>query len=220
MNIYLSHYISDKTPGYGGQSIFTCEESSSIKKGKSSNSSLWRMNNHSGTHIDFPKHFDDAGKTLSDYPANFWFFNEIGFINYAASSSEIIGVEQLNLGNINRETDFLIIKTNFEKFRGQEIYWNENPGFSPDLGHFLRNNFPKLRAIGFDSISLTSFQHRELGRQAHRAFLANYNGLEPILIVEDMKLGELNQKPKRVVCLPFMADDADGSPVTVTAELF
>jgi len=32
--------------------------------------------NHAGTHIDVPKHFFNSGKSLSDYPASFWFFQK------------------------------------------------------------------------------------------------------------------------------------------------
>ena len=78
--------------------------------------------------------------------------------------------------------------------------------------------------IGFDFVSLSCFQARDLGRRAHRAFLAQRpDGLEevaaPILVIEDMHLAELDVAPRRVVIAPLMYDAADGAPVTVIAEL-
>jgi arylformamidase len=82
-----------------------------------------------------------------------------------------------------------------------------------------------VRAIGIDTISLTAFQNRPLGRQAHLAFLApeentNPTGLKnniPILIIEDMKLSGLKKTPQEVWVSPLLIHGADGVPVTVTA---
>ena len=217
--IYLSHFLSDETPGFGGNKIFHCDESSSIKKGKSSNSVHLHFINHSSTHIDLPRHFDDKGKTLSDYPADFWFFKKCHLIEYTAKESEIIDIESLDFSKMPRDVEFLIIKTGFEKKRQEKVFWNDNPGFSPKLGHYLRDNYPSLKAIGFDSISLTAFQNRELGREAHRAFLCAYKDKNTILIIEDMHLIELHKSPATVMAGPLMLKEADGVPITLIAEL-
>lgn len=217
--IYLSHFLSDSTPGYGGEKIFHCDEASSIKKGRTANSVKVHFNNHSSTHIDFPKHFDDHGKSLSDYPADFWIFHKIWVTEYQASENEIIELKHLNLEKMPKDCEFLIIKTHFEKKRNDKAYWNNNPGYAEEIGHYLRENFPKLRIIGFDSISLTSFQNRAIGKLAHQAFLLPYKNHEPILIVEDMHLSELNQSPRSLICAPLMLEGADGVPVTIIAEI-
>ncbi|HAG91205.1 MAG TPA: hypothetical protein DCL41_05005 [Bdellovibrionales bacterium] len=114
--------------------------------------------------------------------------------------------------------DFLLLRTGFEKRRGEESYWNNNPGFLPEVGFWLREEFPKVRAIGFDFISLTCFQKRELGREAHRAFLNPFKDKPPILIVEDMKLAHAPHTLRRIHLAPLMIENADGAPVTVLAE--
>ena len=65
-----------------------------------------------------------------------------------------------------------------------------------------------------DFISLTSYQHRALGKVAHREFL----GENDILLVEDMKLDELKKSPTSVICLPILIKGIDGCPVTILAE--
>jgi len=40
----------------------------SIENGDIANSSYIKMSHHTATHIDFPKHFFNEGKTLEDFP--------------------------------------------------------------------------------------------------------------------------------------------------------
>ena len=78
--------------------------------------------------------------------------------------------------------------------------------------------------IGFDFISLSSYTNRELGREAHRAFLnKSFSGLnkdcsKPILIIEDMHLASLKECPNKIVVAPLRYDRSDGSPVTIISE--
>ena len=73
--IYLSYYLNEDTPLYGGNKGIIINKLSEIKNGDSSNTKELIFNNHSGTHIDFPNHFIDNGKVSNDYDPDFWFFN-------------------------------------------------------------------------------------------------------------------------------------------------
>lgn len=210
---YLSFFINNQTPVYGGEEIIKISQRNSISKGDSANSKLVFLPNHTGTHIDFPKHFGDEGKTINDYTADFWFFNHPFLIDYEANKEEIISLEDL-LNEIPKTTDFLIVKTGFQKYRGTEVYWNNNPGIAPDLASRLKQHCPGLKVIGFDFISLSSYQNRIVGREAHKKFLLE----EDILIIEDMDLQQANKTIKKLIVLPLMLDEADGCPVTVIAK--
>jgi len=112
--IYLSHFINEKTPLYGGkQNQISFDNLSSINGGDTSNSMLVKFPNHTGTHIDFPLHFSNNGKSINDYPPDFWFYEKIGFIN--------CNVSKINqeLKNLPSDIEFLIIKTGFEKKEGK-----------------------------------------------------------------------------------------------------
>jgi len=115
-------------------------------------------------------------------------------------------------------TDLLIIKTGFSLLRQEEAYWKNNPGFAPELAAFFREHLPHLRMLGFDSISLSSFAHRETGREAHKAFLDHPR---PVLLLEDMNLSMVDGRfwLKRVIVSPLRVEDADASPCTVFAEV-
>lgn len=211
---YLSYFLDDRTPLYGGKKGISINKIDDISKGDTANTKKISMHNHSGTHIDFPNHFFDDGKVSSDYDPNFWVFETPFMLNIKAKENQIICLDLSDLNKIPRETDFLILNTGFYKFRRLKKYWNNNPGIHPDLASMLRERCPNLKILGMDFISLTSYQHRALGKVAHREFLGN----NEILLVEDMKLDELKKSPSRIICLPILIRDVDGCPVTILAE--
>jgi len=210
---YLSYFINNSTPQYGGDDAITISQRSAITKGDSSNSKFISMPNHVGTHIDFPKHFSVDGKTINDYPADFWVFNYPFVIDYQAKEEEIIEFEK-EINTIPANTDILLINTGFQKYRGKEKYWKFNPGLSPNLAAKLKKNCPKLKVVGFDFISLSSYQNRMLGREAHKKFLVEHD----ILVIEDMDFSGLKGNISQLIALPILIDQADGGPITVIAK--
>lgn len=231
--IYLSHLISSESPIYGDYSTIEIQPTNSIKKGDTSNNCNLSLTSHSGTHVDAPYHFDEKGKVLDSYLPEFWTCNHPFVIEQRAEPGEIISIDSLGkeLEKIPVKTDLLLIKTGFERYRSysdacdRNTYIFEGPGIAPEIGIWLREN-RRLKFIGFDFISLTSFQNRELGRIAHRAFLSSTPdgcsdpfSYPPILIIEDMKLSGLSSIPTRVTIAPLLYVNADGAPVTVFAEM-
>lgn len=210
----LSHTLSSKTPGYGGQNGFNKTIQSSITQGRSSNSEYWELSNHIGTHVDCPYHFSEQGNKITNYEANDWIFTNCFLIEYEAAPNEVFDLKEIrNL--IPLYTDLLIIKTCFQNFREEKSYHQENPGLSPELGKWLKINRPNVSIVGFDFISLTAFQHRDIGRIAHQSFLTPEKNHPGIRIIEDMKLSQLQQHPKLVIVSPLFVNESDGSPVTI-----
>ena len=173
--------------------------------------------------------FDNDGKCLDEYPANFWECNSPYLIEYEATPGEILELSNMisYLEKIPNETDILILKTKFEKYRNADnsIYSFQNPSITEDVGFWLRKN-RNLKFIGFDYISLSSRANREIGRASHRAFLCLRKSTtqeriegEPILVVEDMKLSGLASIPKKIIVVPLLFEKSDGAPVTVLAYL-
>lgn len=231
--VYLSHGLNVNSPSYGNGEGFSIQRVSRIKDGDTSNNSFIHMPSHLGTHIDSPYHFDSNGPTLDLLGPQEFIFSQVHIIDYPAEPEELLGgKEWLNLfESIPEATDLLLVKTGFEKYRKdaelkahESQYIFHNPGWLPEAGIWLREN-RQIKAIGFDFISLTSYQNRILGRQAHRVFLSlkpddvdgNWNH-KPIMIIEDMKLSELEGVPELVVAAPLVFDGADGSPATIFAK--
>jgi len=216
VTIFLSHFISHLTPGFGGRTVFQAQVASAISQGKSSNSASWTLNNHCGTHVDVPYHFSDSGKKLNEFAAEDWVFKRPHLVDYRASDHELIEPSTW-IESVPVDTDLLLIRTNFEIYRASERYWSSNPGLSLDVARWLRTHRPTVRAVGFDFISLTAFTRREQGRAAHREFLCPNAGAA-ILLIEDLSLKSCPHNLKKVVIAPLLIEGADGAPVTVFAE--
>lgn len=184
--------------------------------GDSCNQQEWRLSNHIGTHMDYPFHFDSKGKRLHDYEAGDLLFQSPFSIQPDVSNSLLINLEEYS-EQIPDITDCLFIDSGFWKKRSEEDYHQRNPGLTEESGFFLREKFPNIKVVILDFISLTSYQHRDIGRKAHKAFLSKeFNG-EPILIVEDANLSILQNYglPPKVIIAPLLVKEADGTQVNV-----
>lgn len=216
--IFLSHILNNDTVGYGGQKGFVSTSQRSICHGDSSNNSRWELSNHIGTHIDAPYHFDKDGLTIERVKADQWIFSKPHLAVVSLHGGELLEPGTW-VESIPRDCDLLLVKTGFEFKRAQADYWQANPGLSPKLGFWLRENRPQVRALGMDVLSTTSWMQRPVGREAHLAFLGEYNSTPPIMLIEDMSLRELTNNPRSVIIAPLRVDKADGSPVTIIAEV-
>lgn len=216
--ILLSHIYSDKIPSYGNRDKFKNVINSSISLGETANSSTWIFtNNHIGTHIDVPYHVDNDGAKITDIPLADWLFNTVAIIDIPCEDSKLIDIKDFESFSIETNIEMLLIRTSYEQYRGIDKYWNDNPGFSPYVANYLRDKYPKLRCIGFDFISITSWKHRDIGRQSHKAFLSPENNAKPIMAIEDMSLKQINGQIDWIVVSPVIAEESNGAPVTVFA---
>lgn len=217
--ISLSYPLDENTPSYGDGKGLHRTADKDMTRGDSCNTSTWTFSNHLGTHLDFPRHFAVHGWTIDDYALDSFIFRQVGFVDLGElKGGTIISWQDLEAADLPEEMEILLVKTGFCHQRLQPVYWQENPGFSPDLADCLRIAFPALRVLGFDSISLSSFSHRDLGRQAHKRFLDHQR---PILPLEDMDLSMLSSSTllKQVIVAPWMVRGADAVPCTVLAEM-
>ena len=214
--VYLSHPLSNETPLYGGAKDINIHPNSAIQAGNTANSLTLLFPNHSGTHVDVPYHFFDDGKTLTDYPPSFWIFNEPQLIDVPSTDGYLVAHDDI-LNKLKDKTDLLLISTGYEKYRDEARYWQKNPGLSKNLAQKIRTNFPQIRAIGLDTISITSRLHREEGREVHSEFLGSHYEFEPIVIIEDMSLLNYTDNINQVIISPLMIENADGAPCTITA---
>ena len=205
---FLSFELNEQSPVYGGKDDkLKIKKTNQIKEGKTSNNLHLSFPNHIGTHIDFPRHFSDKGKTLSNYPASFWIFNKVGFLKCSIDKIP----EMIN--TLDQSIEILILKTGFGKNRGKENYWKNQPVIPASYASIFKKQFPKIRVFGFDMISLTSMNNKEEGKKAHINFLLDHD----ILILEDMNLTSINKKPRNIILSPLQIENADGVPCTVIA---
>lgn len=214
--IWLSYTLNNNTPLYGGRNKnLNIYKTLSIKDGNVANDTRFDSTVHVGTHIDMPYHFYEDGQSLDDFDIDFWVFKkplfiELQPINYVINNELIKVFEDIKDENY----DILIIKTGICKDRNEDKYWEKNYGIDPNLYEYIVTNFPKIRVIGFDSISISSWQDRPMGKVSHKAFL---NPNNPILILEDMDLNNVNSNSnlKELIISPLRIEKCDGLPCTV-----
>ncbi len=218
---YLSYELTEELTNYGGAKGIEIEWLARMDKGNTSTNSLVRLPAHTGTHIDYPLHFFIDGKTGSNYTANELSFTQTSIIDISGESISDYLINNIHLENhlksIHSETDFLIIKTGFTYKRETEEYWKYNWGFAPETAGYLKQHLPQLKGIGFDLISLSSYQQRETGRIAHKQFLE----IQDILIVEDLDLKKVTPETQieTLIISPLRFKNADGAPVNVIAQI-
>jgi len=220
-NIYLSYILDENTPSYGARNQFEKIKTSSIQNGDIANDTTIKTTVHIGTHIDMPYHFFENGQTIEDFSIDFFSFENILFIELNPQNLIIKDELIKNLESIENKKvyELLLVKTGICNKREQKEFWEFNFGFDPKIASYLKEFFPNIRIFGFDCISVSSFQNRTLGREAHKSFL---NPQNPILLLEDMNLTKVDQntKFKRVIIAPLRISKCDGLPCTVIGEIF
>jgi len=218
--IYLSYILDSNAPTYGNRNKFIATKKSDISKGDVANETVIKTTVHIGTHIDMPCHFFEDGQTIEDFDCEYFNFKNILFVELTPNNL-IVKDELIELlGKIQDKNKYeiLIVKTGICHKRDSQEFWESNYGFDPLIAEYLRKYFPSIKVLGFDSISVSSFQHRMIGREAHKAFL---DPQKPILLLEDMDLTSVdeNTKFKKVVIAPLRISKCDGLPCTVITEI-
>jgi len=221
MFIFLSYNINENTPIYGGKEGFISNVKDSIKNGNTANTSYWKLPNHTGTHIDFPYHFYENGQKPEEFSADFWIIkgDKIQILDIKKEKKGfLINTEDINYKDFNENAEIVLLKTDQWKYRNEKKYWEYNYGLSEEIAKWIRKKFKKIKLIGLDSISVSSWQHREIGRKVHRMLL---NPGDPILLVEDMDLSKINLDTVfiNITISPILVNGTDGSPCTIIAEV-
>ncbi len=220
--ILLSYVLQHDTPTYSRTPNLSTEPFQKIKDGHPCNTSLIHIHTHVGTHVDAPFHFSDAGKKITDYSIEELIFSHPLILNLPKNPAELITLEEIKHHQPSLHTcDIVLLQTGFWKYRDEERYRLQNPGIAPEVAEYIRTEFPNIRCVGIDSISVSSYRHRDLGRKTHEIFLKHkeYTS-DPVLLVEDMDLSSnhLKRVAKVFVC-PLFIKDLDGSPCTVLGAL-
>jgi kynurenine formamidase len=217
--LWLSYVIDNQSPLYGREKgRILLQKEKSIDGGDSCYTMYYQFPNHIGTHIDAPRHFFNDGKPLDAYPAEYWIFNNVKVVSLEnVDAGDEIGLGHINIREIPKHTECLLLKTGFGRFRKESIYWQNSPYLSVELAEKLKGD-TNIRIIGIDFISVSNIRHREVGCAVHRTLLSN-TGKEPVLIVEDMDLSLVKTDIKKLIIMPLRVRGTDGGPCSVIAEI-
>ena len=220
--VLLSHTINENTPLYGDTPMPRILAHSRISEGDSSNTAILSIHNHTGTHIDAPKHFIDDGKSISEYTLYELVFKKPVIVDCPKDDASLITPQDLqHASHMLQNSDCLLLRTGFGQFRSEDRYRTHNPGIAPETILWVRRNYPNIKCIGIDSISISSFQHRVAGREAHKMAFVEMNELgKPLLLIEDMKLDMITRDNMfTIIVLPWQVEDLDSVPCNIVATI-
>jgi arylformamidase len=193
---------------------------SRMSNGNHSNTSYFEMFAHTGTHIDTPWHFNDAGRQILDFDIGDFVFSNVLILDVPSEAWEPIPVNAIRPYEAYlKNSDALLLRSGFNKYResNPELYIEATPGLSVEAAQYL-SNFPGLRCIGVDFISLENVKKaREIGFLVHHALL---DRKDPIILLEDADLSSVATNDIiRLYLFPLRMTGLEASPVTAVAEV-
>ncbi|MFC1621041.1 cyclase family protein [Candidatus Omnitrophota bacterium] len=212
----LSYPLSIDTYNYGGSRPFAVKAKRSLLKGDSCNTFILNVPNHLGTHIDCPNHFYARGKKLCQYGIEDFIFSRPVVLECKKSANGLVDENDIKRAFKKlKKADLLLLRTGFHKYKRKSLYGTRNPGISPGAAKFIRARLKNIRCIGIDSISVSPYKNRELGRETHEIFLKAGPKGDPVCLIEDMDLSENLNGLKEVFVSPLFIEDVDSAPCTV-----
>ena len=221
--ITLSHILEETSPVHIGLKKTEIIPNSQISKGNGYNSYIISVEKHNGTHVDAPGHFIEGGKIISDYSPDELIFDDPLIVDCPKKGEELIKLEEISDLNLEGK-DCIIFRTGFGKYRKEDpdTYLTLNPGIEPDLVKWLRKNYPEVKCLGIDSVSMSSYGKPEEGKKAHlNAFMENEELNEPLILIEDMKLDHIQNfdSVESIIVAPWQIKGVDSAPCAVIAKI-
>lgn len=196
--IDISQILNNNIPVWPGDTPFHYKVSWGMEESGSVNVGQVTMSTHTGTHIDAPYHFDNAGKRVIDLDFNLY-IGPAKIIHLQQPAS--IGIKDLQdipLQGVKR----LLIKT--DAWKDKTVFPDSIPHIEPELAAFLAEQGVQL--LGLDLPSVDPLDSKDLN--AHHEL--NRHGIH---ILEGLVLDEVEPGEYELAALPLPFAEADGSPV-------
>lgn len=206
--IDLTHTIRSDMPVYPGTEQPVLTTACTIEDA-GYRETLLHMYSHTGTHMDAPAHMIPSGRTLDAFPAEA--FAGRGFVLDCRGLAEIsLALVQAHEAEI-RQADFLLLCTGWDKFWGQEKYYEDFPCLTAEAASYVAG-LP-LKGIGEDCISVDPCDSADFPN--HMKLLG-----AGLVNTENLKnLDALIEKSFTFVTLPLKFENSDGCSCRAAAIL-
>lgn len=205
----FSHDYVKGMPEAAGHRTFTIRNVKNPNTGSSISNLL--MNSHCGTHLDAPRHYIESGKSIDQFPPDF-FSGQAAVVEIIKDSFEPITVDDLRTGEkIISQADFLFIRTGWEDKWGDPDYVWKYPYILPEVADYILTT--KIRILGTDTMSPDPSMKSGLrkGSPIHLTLLPR-----DVLIVENLaNMKTAAGKLIQVYCFPLKFVQVDGSPARI-----
>ena len=193
--------ISQNLPVWPGDPRVRLERSRFVDGGNVVNTLRMRLGNHTGTHVDAPRHMLEAGATLDRIPIERW----LGPARVVAIDAPMIGPAELTTVDLEGADKVLFKTRNAGKMREPEF----DPDFvalEPEGARLLVER--GVRLVGIDYLGIEAYASRDFA--THHILLGS-----GVLIIEGLDLAEVPPGDYELLCLPLAIEDGDGAPARV-----
>jgi len=185
---------------YPGNPAIRIEPHSEVSKGASSNLSRIAFGSHSGTHVDAPRHFFDAGTTVDRLSLSAL----IGPARVLRMPDDVMSVTRAHLHAHNLSgVERLLIRTRNSAFVTDREFHPDFTFVAPDAAEHIASLGVKL--IGVDYYSVEQFHSGH--HKTHRTLLER-----GVVIVEGLDLSDIEPGDYAFCCLPLRLEGLDGAP--------
>lgn len=222
MYCFLSYPLDPADLCWPGEPVLKVERCTEID-GKDSKfeTAKSELPDHFGTHFDAPAHVNKGAPRIAELPAEHFIYHDVLLLDIQKGAKECIMEEDLKPWEAEiKKCTLLLLRTGFGKYKFTKplLYQNEGPCIHPKCSEYLVKNFPNLRTIGMDFLSIGS-PCNDLSPEAHRMLLGCYTD-KYITGIEDMDLEAVGDKKIiSVTAAPLRIVGADSGQVCVIAEL-
>lgn len=118
------------------------------------------MVSHTGTHVDAPAHMFESGRTLDQYPLDS-FYGTARVIDVSNFAGGVIELSALaGPAKPIQDVDFILLRTGWSEYWGQEAYFRSFPTLAEDAAQFLVER--RIKAVGVDAISVDPIDSKSL----------------------------------------------------------
>lgn len=227
MFMYLSHPLDPRDLAWPGEPVVKVIRCTDVTEDCPFSSFISEVPNHCGTHMDAPRHFVKEGLSINELPMEYFCHKDVVLLEIPKGEAEGITKEDLEpYAALLAKVSFAFLRTGFEKYRTEKplIYQSEGPYIATSAGQYLSDNFPNLKGVGIDFLSIGSPSSRipeaENPKHCHQAILGYHTG-RFTTVIEDMHLSELPKGAKitQFFNAPLRIVGLDSSQVTCIAEI-
>lgn len=193
----ISRPVSRALAGWPGDTPYHFEMLCRLKEGAAVNLGTIAMSPHTGTHIDAPYHYDDAGKTVGQLNLETYIGAAVvvGVEGRQVITREDIGAERLRVPRLLLRTNGWTDDTRFPE---------GIPVLAADVPEWLHSQGVEL--LGVDVPSVDPIDSKDL--PVHHAL-----GAYKIAILEGLDLRAVPDGFYELIALPLRLEGADGCPV-------
>ena len=160
------------------------------------------MGSHTGTHIDAPFHFVEAGRKLDEIPLK----DLVGPV----SVIQVTGVPSITREHLKslswKNVERVFFKTDNSEHWNDGVFFERFVYLEPEAAEFLVQR--NLRVVGIDYLSIDPYKSEK--HPTHFVLLGRN-----VIIIEGLNLSRVPPGRYQMVALPLNLQGADGAPTRV-----